>query len=56
MGSPAAPTPAQVAELQSAAQLAVIDTHQPRALGSDELALALTLPRQAVSLVVLDWN
>jgi xylan 1,4-beta-xylosidase len=56
MGSPAAPTPAQVAELQSAAQLTVIDTRQPRALGSDELALALTLPRQAVSLVVLDWN
>jgi xylan 1,4-beta-xylosidase len=56
MDSPAAPTAAQVAQLEAAGQLgrlegapATIDVKDGRA------SLPITLPRQAVSLVVVEW-
>ena len=51
-GEPAKPSPAQYAELEEAAQLAQV-TPAPAIL--KEAELSLTLPRQAVSLFVLEW-
>ena len=50
LGSPTAPTEAQYAQLEHAGQLTALDPVP----GQD--ALQFTLPRQGVSLVVLDWT
>jgi xylan 1,4-beta-xylosidase len=54
MGSPATPTSAQYATLEAASQLASVP---PPALTTDQdkLRAKLSLPRQAVSLLVLEW-
>jgi xylan 1,4-beta-xylosidase len=56
MGSPQSPTPEQVAELEQAGQLASIPAPS---LINDEASLVtarFNLPRQAVSLLVFEWN
>ena len=56
LGSPAAPTPAQYKTLESAAQLATLEGAPATIAVTDGKAtLPITLPRQAVSLVVIEW-
>ena len=56
LGSPAAPDPAQYAALETAGRLAQM-TPAPAnvAVANSALSLPLTLPRQAVSLLVFEW-
>jgi xylan 1,4-beta-xylosidase len=56
MGSPARPTPGQYAALERAGQLARLE--EPRVVDVTEgrVSLSFTLPRQAVSLITLDWQ
>jgi beta-xylosidase len=54
MGSPAQPTPEQYAELQKAARLAELDAPQTATIAGGRLDLSFRLPRQAVSLVVVE--
>ena len=56
MGSPQAPTPDQVARLQATSKLATIETRLPRNSGKDAITLGISLPRQAVALLQLDWD
>lgn len=55
MGAPQNPTPEQYARLEAAGQLQLLDS--PRRLGTEsgKVELKFTLPRQAVSLVQVDW-
>ncbi|KRA75018.1 beta-xylosidase [Caulobacter sp. Root656] len=53
MGSPVAPSKAQYDALEQASSLAVIDGPQP-VRGKDGLTLSFQLPRQGVSLLVLE--
>jgi xylan 1,4-beta-xylosidase len=56
MGSPATPTPAQYKELEAASQLAsVSDTPARVDIGDGHATIKVTLPRQAVSLFVIEW-
>jgi xylan 1,4-beta-xylosidase len=55
MGSPIAPNDAQYARLLEAAKLATIEQAAPRAT-NDGAELTFRLPRQGVSLVVLEWG
>ncbi|HVT73486.1 MAG TPA: beta-xylosidase [Lacunisphaera sp.] len=55
MGSPASPTAAQVTTLEAASALATVEAPALSANESGQSALTLTLPRQAVSLLVFDW-
>ena len=55
MGSPIAPNDAQYARLLEASKLATIEQPAARATSGGN-ALAFRLPRQGVSLVVLDWS
>jgi xylan 1,4-beta-xylosidase len=56
MGSPIAPDRDQYGELETASRLARLE--EPRAVGVADgtLALEFTLPRQAVSLVLIEWE
>jgi len=54
MGSPAAPTREQHAELVRAGQLAEIGEVEPVEVRAGQATLRLTLPRQAVSLLVIE--
>ena len=56
MGSPPQPTPEQYAALERSSELAPMGS--PRWLHPDggKLSLRLNLPRQAVSLLMLDWQ
>ncbi len=56
MGSPSKPTPDQYATLERASDLTLIGS--PRWLHPEggKLTLRVNLPRQAVSLIVLDWE
>ena len=54
MGSPASPTPDQYAALERAGRLAEVRPPTTVTQGKSAL-LMLTLPRQAVTLVVLEW-
>ena len=56
MGSPQRPTPEQYAALERSSELALLGS--PRWLHPEggKLTLRLNLPRQAVSLLVLDWG
>jgi len=56
LGSPAAPTPAQYKTLEAASQLAALEGAPSTIAVTDGRAtLPITLPRQAVSLVVIEW-
>jgi xylan 1,4-beta-xylosidase len=54
-GSPAAPSPAQYAELEAASQLASVPPSALAVGEKNQLSLKFPLPRQAVSLLVLEW-
>jgi xylan 1,4-beta-xylosidase len=55
MGSPAHLTPQQYAELVAAGQLQTLGAAAPVAVHEGQATLDIDLPRQAVSLLVLDW-
>ena len=55
MGSPPQPTPEQYAQLEHAGQLEELEPPKTIQVHSGKLTLRLNLPRQAVSLLVLDW-
>jgi len=55
MGSPANPTPAQVAELQKASELAELGSPSTLATRDGVATVRMQLPRQAVSLVTLTY-
>jgi len=55
MGSPIAPTKAQYAQLQSAGQLEMLAPATTIESRNGRANLAFTLPRQGVSLLVLEW-
>lgn len=55
MGSPAAPTPEQYRQLEQAAALALLPAPAAVRVRDAQARLQLTLPRQAVSLLVLEW-
>jgi xylan 1,4-beta-xylosidase len=56
LGSPTAPTEAQYAQLEKAGQLAPLEAAYAIRVGNGHAALHFALPRQGVSLVVLDWS
>jgi xylan 1,4-beta-xylosidase len=56
MGSPIAPSRGQYEELQAASQLSLLGEPRTVAAVSGSLSLAFTLPRQAVSLIVIEWE
>jgi xylan 1,4-beta-xylosidase len=56
MGSPAAPDEAQYARMQAASQLATVsETPGTLIVEGGRAVLEITLPREAVSLVILEW-
>jgi xylan 1,4-beta-xylosidase len=55
MGSPQPPSEAQIAELEKASELAVIDGPKQVSGGNGKVTTSFTLPRQGVSLVKLTW-
>jgi xylan 1,4-beta-xylosidase len=54
-GSPIAPTAEQYAELLAAAQLATVEGPATVSVDKGAATLRFALPRQAVSLLVLEW-
>jgi xylan 1,4-beta-xylosidase len=56
MGSPANPTPAQYAQLQTAGRLAVSEPPHPVQVDKGHFSARVRLPRQSVSLLVLTFN
>jgi xylan 1,4-beta-xylosidase len=56
MGSPQKPTTVQYAELKDAAQLALLTSPRWLRAKDGKAKLTLTLPRQAVSLLVFRWQ
>jgi xylan 1,4-beta-xylosidase len=56
MGSPQRPTPEQYAELQRSSQLALLGSPEWLHPAAGTVKLRVALPRQAVSLLVLDWG
>jgi xylan 1,4-beta-xylosidase len=56
MGSPARPTHDQYIQLEQAGQLTEMEPQKAVQLANGKLTLRLSLPRQAVSLLVLDWS
>jgi xylan 1,4-beta-xylosidase len=55
MGSPQQPTPEQYSQLESAAQLQLLDSPRWVTTSGGKLELDFSLPAQAVSLLVLTW-
>jgi xylan 1,4-beta-xylosidase len=55
MGSPQEPSPAQYAELQRASELTLLEPARAIEARQGSLSLRLRLPRQAVSLIRLEW-
>jgi xylan 1,4-beta-xylosidase len=55
MGSPATPTPAQMATLRRAGQLESMDAAAAVPVSNGRASIQLQLPRQSVSLTVLSW-
>jgi len=55
MGSPVAPNREQYARLQDAAGLAALDTPRTLRVEGGSTRLRFALPRQAVSLIVIEW-
>jgi xylan 1,4-beta-xylosidase len=56
LGSPQQPTPEQYAALEQSSQLALLNSPEWLHPTSGKLDLRLELPRQGVSLLVLDWG
>lgn len=56
MGSPPQPSPEQYAELERSGRLAALDASGSVRATGGRASLRLTLPRQAVSLLVLEWS
>lgn len=56
MGSPEQPTPAQYAQLEHSGRLAPLAAPQPVRIDNGTARLQITLPRQAVSLLELEWQ
>jgi xylan 1,4-beta-xylosidase len=55
LGSPQQPTVAQYAQLEQAGRLGVPTTAATVRVDGDKAAIRVRLPRQAVSLLILDW-
>src|SRR2546430_3610900 len=55
MGSPIAPSEHQYAELEAAGKLAELDGAARVRIEGGRATVSLALPRQAVSLLVLEW-
>jgi len=55
MGSPQSPTPEQYRQLEKASELATFASPSPVGISGGRATIVFTLPRQAVSLVVLEW-
>lgn len=55
MGSPQTPTPAQVAELETAGQLQTLGKPLRLRSNNGNLVMDISLPRQGVSLIKLNW-
>jgi xylan 1,4-beta-xylosidase len=55
MGSPQRPSATQYAQLEKASELATLDQPSSVGVAGGRLTLTFALPRQAVSLVVVDW-
>jgi xylan 1,4-beta-xylosidase len=55
MGSPPAPTPEQYADLVAAGGLQTLGPDETVSVRDSQTTLTFNLPRQAVSLLVLDW-
>ena len=56
LGSPAKPTPEQYTELEKSGQLAAVQTKLDVEVENGSSTIRVALPRQAVSLFVLDWQ
>jgi xylan 1,4-beta-xylosidase len=56
MGSPQQPSADQYAQLEKAGQLALMDDPGFVPIQGGKTSIKITLPRQAVSLLVLEWN
>jgi len=56
MGSPTAPTAAQYEALERAGQLNRIRTAETVQVRNGQTSLSISLPRQAVSLIEIDWS
>jgi xylan 1,4-beta-xylosidase len=56
MGSPQDPTAAQISKLEQAGQLQTLGKPQQIQVKSGSVLLNIELPRQAVSLLKLDWK
>jgi len=55
MGSPQKPTATQIATLQKSGQLETIGKDQKMAVTANKVTLNISIPRQGVSLIKLDW-
>lgn len=55
MGSPQNPTEAQIATLEKAGQLQMLNAPQKLTVNKNEVTLHFTLPSQGVSLIKIDW-
>src|SRR5262249_32695988 len=55
MGSPQPPSAAQYAQLEAASALAAVDAPSRIDVAAGRAKVDLTLPRQAVSLIVVEW-
>ena len=55
MGAPIAPTRPQYEQLEAESNLALLEAPPTVAVSGGSARLELTLPRQAVSLVVVEW-
>ncbi|MGD0253805.1 MAG: beta-xylosidase, partial [Verrucomicrobiota bacterium] len=56
MGSPLTLSPKQFAELEKAGQLAELEPPKKIRVENGRTTLHLNLPREAVSLLVVEWN
>jgi xylan 1,4-beta-xylosidase len=55
MGSPQSPTPVEYDKLLAAGKLTMLEKPASAAIQNGETKLSFSLPRQAVSLLVLEW-
>ncbi len=56
LGSPPQPTPDQYAQLQKSGQLALLEPPKTIRLADGAAQIPITLPRQAVSLIEIEWR
>jgi xylan 1,4-beta-xylosidase len=56
MGSPQAPSPEQYADLEAAGKLAAMGPPEPIRAAAGKASVRFLLPRQAVSLLILEWG